>query len=102
MYRLLLLILSFSYLSMTEAETYAIIAPRIIDGNANTVLENQAILVMDAEISAIIEISQIPQNAVRINLPDTTLMPGMINAHEHPLLYKHDYQNAHLQGSSAY
>jgi imidazolonepropionase-like amidohydrolase len=98
----MLLILSFSYLSMTEAETYAIIAPRIIDGNANTVLENQAILVMDAEISAIIEISQIPQNAVRINLPDTTLMPGMINAHEHPLLYKHDYQNAHLQGSSAY
>jgi imidazolonepropionase-like amidohydrolase len=29
-------------------------------------------------------------------------MPGMINAHEHPLLYKNDYQNGHLQASSAY
>src|SRR5690606_28494882 len=37
-----------------------------------------------------------------IELPGTTLMPGMINAHEHPLMYSDDYQNAHLQGSSAY
>ncbi|MDG0970456.1 MAG: amidohydrolase family protein [Porticoccaceae bacterium] len=102
MCRLLLLFLSLSYLSIVEADTYAIIAPRIIDGNANTVLENQAILVKDSKIFSIVEISQIPQNAVQVNLPNTTLLPGMINAHEHPLLYKHDYQNAHLQGSSAY
>jgi len=29
-------------------------------------------------------------------------MPGMINAHEHPLLYQSDYQNGHLQASSAF
>ena len=29
-------------------------------------------------------------------------MPGMINGHEHPLLHKHDWQNGHLQASSAY
>ncbi len=31
-----------------------------------------------------------------------TLMPGMINAHEHPMMYADDYQRAHLLGSSAY
>jgi hypothetical protein len=29
-------------------------------------------------------------------------MPGMINAHKHPLLYENDYQNSHLQAASAY
>ena len=29
-------------------------------------------------------------------------MPGFINCHEHPLMYGDDYQNAHLQASSAY
>ncbi|MFB0996530.1 MAG: amidohydrolase family protein, partial [Porticoccaceae bacterium] len=51
---------------------------------------------------AIINIDHIPKGAIKIDLPGTTLMPGMINAHEHPLLYKSDYQNAHLQASSAY
>jgi imidazolonepropionase-like amidohydrolase len=37
-----------------------------------------------------------------IELAGQTLMPGFINCHEHPLMYADDYQNAHLQASSAY
>ena len=44
----------------------------------------------------------IPEKYTVINLPGTTLMPGMVNAHEHPLLYQSDYQNGHLQASSAF
>jgi len=60
------------------------------------------VIVTGNQITAIINIDHIPKGAIKIDLPGTTLMPGMINAHEHPLLYKSDYQNAHLQASSAY
>jgi imidazolonepropionase-like amidohydrolase len=85
-----------------QAETYALIADRLIDGKSNDALQNKAVIVSGDQIKAIMDITRIPKDAIRVNLPGTTLMPGMINAHEHPLLYKNDYQNAHLQGSSAY
>ena len=44
----------------------------------------------------------IPADYERIDLQGMTLMPGMINAHEHPLLYDDNYQTAHLTASSAY
>ena len=37
-----------------------------------------------------------------LDLKGRTLMPGMINCHEHPLMYADDYQSAHLHASSAY
>jgi imidazolonepropionase-like amidohydrolase len=58
-------------------------------------------LVEGERITAVADRSEIPADAIVIELPGTTLMPGMINAHEHPLMYESDYQNAHLQGSSA-
>ena len=56
----------------------------------------------DHKITEVLDVSDIPKQITRLELPGTTLMPGMINAHEHPLLYKNDYQNGHLQASSAY
>ena len=53
-------------------------------------------------IVAIGDRSAIPAGAKVIELPGQTLMPGFINCHEHPLMYGDDYQNAHLQASSAY
>ena len=99
---LILIFLSFSYFSLAQAETYALIADRLIDGKSNHALHDKAVIVSGNQITAITDITQIPKDAIKVNLPGTTLMPGMINAHEHPLLYKSDYQNAHLQGSSAY
>jgi imidazolonepropionase-like amidohydrolase len=98
----ILLVITVGYLSTSEAKTYALVADGLIDGKANNVLQDKAVIVTGNQITAIINIDHIPKGAIKIDLPGTTLMPGMINAHEHPLLYKSDYQNAHLQASSAY
>ena len=98
----ILLVITVGSLSTSEAKTYALVADGLIDGKANDVLQDKAVIVTGNQIVAVINTDHIPEEAIKIDLPGTTLMPGMINAHEHPLLYKSDYQNAHLQASSAY
>lgn len=85
-----------------SAEPVALVGDRIIDGRAQRALADTTIVVDGERIMAIGNRADIPANAKIIELPGTTLMPGMINAHEHPLMYADDYQNAHLRGSSAY
>jgi imidazolonepropionase-like amidohydrolase len=84
------------------AETVALTADRLIDGRSARALADAVVLVEGDRIVAVGDRSIIPAGAEVIDLPGTTLMPGMINAHDHPLMYAHDYQNAHLQSSSAY
>ncbi len=83
-------------------DTYALVSDTLIDGISENGLDNKVVLVKKNVISDIVPVTEIPPNAIRIDLPGTTLMPGMINAHEHPMIYRHDYQNAHLEASSAY
>ena len=88
--------------SNSLASDYALVADRIIDGKSNQVLTNKTVLVSKNTIISIVNSDEIPEEFLIVNLPNTTLMPGMINAHEHPLLYQSDYQNGHLQASSAF
>jgi imidazolonepropionase-like amidohydrolase len=88
--------------SGASAETIALLADRLIDGRADGAHEQAVLLVEGDRIVAIRDREAIPAGARVVELPGTTLMPGMINAHEHPLMYSDDYQNAHLQASSAY
>ncbi len=99
---LFLFLVAVSYLSQATAQQYALIADHLIDGKSNESIKKKALITLNNNIIAIVDIDAIPEQAVRIELPGTTLMPGMINAHEHPLIYSHDYQNAHLQASSAF
>lgn len=80
----------------------ALIADRLIDGRSDAVRRNAVVLVDGGRITAVGDRSIIPDDAERIELGDATLMPGMINAHEHPLMFASDYQAAHLEHSSAY
>jgi len=100
--RLVLIVLTITLISNVSAEQYALVSDGVIDGKSNDLLKGKAVIVTGSKITAIVDVNRIPKDAIKVNLPGTTLMPGMINAHEHPLLYKNDYQNAHLQGSSAY
>lgn len=84
------------------ARPIALVADRVIDGVGDDARSDTVIVVEAERIVAIGDRASIPQNAAVIELPGTTLMPGMINAHEHPLMFADDYQNAHLQESSAY
>ncbi len=80
----------------------ALIADRIIDGVSQKPLTGSAILIQDEKIIDIVSESSIPDGYVITKLDGMTLMPGLINGHEHPLLHLDDYQNGHLQVSSAY
>lgn len=84
------------------AEPVALVADRVIDGVGKAARENTVVVTDGERIVAVGDRSVIPAGAKIIELKGQTLMPGFINCHEHPLMYADDYQNAHLQASSAY
>jgi imidazolonepropionase-like amidohydrolase len=100
--RRLIILSTIFFISITTSAEYALVADYVIDGKSDNPLKNKVILVSGKKIKSIIDIDMIPEKYTVINLPGTTLMPGMVNAHEHPLLYQSDYQNGHLQASSAF
>ncbi len=86
----------------SHAGRYALIPDRVIDGVQDQARVNLAVLVDGERIDALVPKNEIPDGYEQIDLKGMTLMPGMINAHEHPLLYDDNYQTAHLTASSAY
>ena len=100
--RRLIILSTIFFIPITTSAEYALVADYVIDGKSDDPLKNKVILVSGKKIVSIINIDAIPEKYTVINLPETTLMPGMVNAHEHPLLYQSDYQNGHLQASSAF
>jgi imidazolonepropionase-like amidohydrolase len=87
---------------LAAAEPVALVADRVIDGVGDRARTGTIVVVDGQRIVAVGDRSIIPADARVIELPGRTLMPGFINCHEHPLMYGDDYQNAHLQASSAY
>jgi imidazolonepropionase-like amidohydrolase len=84
------------------AAPVVLVPDRVIDGVGKTAREHTVVVTDGERIVAVGDRSIIPAGAKVIELPGQTLMPGFINCHEHPLMYGDDYQNAHLQASSAY
>ena len=80
----------------------ALVPDRVINGRSDHAIEDTAVLVSDHSIHGLCTTYEIPPGAKTVELAGMTLMPGMINCHEHPLMYSDDYQLAHLQASSAY
>jgi len=99
-FSILLLTLFFSVPAL--AEPMALTASRIIDGIASKPFLDRAIIVEDKTIIDIVEVGDLPEGIKIVDLGDATLMPGMIDAHTHPLLTSGDYQSDHLSQSSAY
>ena len=89
-------------MSKRKNERVVLLPDRVIDGCATEALENLAVIVEGQSIAALVERADIPEDLRVIDLAGMTLMPGMINCHEHPLMYADDYQSAHLHASSAY
>ena len=89
-------------MSHKNANQIVLIPDRVIDGRSADCLENKAVIVDGQTITAVLDVSDITPESEVTRLEGMTLMPGMINCHEHPLMYSDDYQMAHLQASSAY
>ena len=75
---------------------------QIIDGISDQPLSENVILVQGNRILKIGDESIIPDTATIMDLGNSTLLPGFIDCHAHPLMYADDYQTAHLSRSSAY
>jgi imidazolonepropionase-like amidohydrolase len=97
-----LLLFTMLTVSSVHGDTIVLVADRLIDGESGQASRDAVILVEGERILAVGDRDLIPDGAKVIELEGMTLMPGMINAHEHPQLFADDYQNAHLQSSSAY
>ena len=97
---LLLILTTFPY--SAAAERITIEADRIINGIAANPIEHTVILVDHSRIITLGGRELISQETQHITLTGTTLMPGLIDSHSHPLIHAEDYQLVHLQTSSAY
>ncbi len=73
------------------AQTYAIIADRLIDGKTDKALDNPVVIVYKNKIVDINFSNKIPDSATVINLKGYTILPGLMDVHTHLLADGLDY-----------
>ena len=80
----------------------AIRAARLIDGRDEQVKKDAVVVAEGERIVAVGGTELLHPGLETIDLGDATLMPGLVDAHSHPLIAVDDYQTDHLKHSSAY
>lgn len=80
----------------------ALLTSRLIDGASDAPRRDMAIIVESGRIVKIVPNSQVAAAVERIDLRSMTVLPGLIDAHTHPLIGADDYQIDRLKHSSAY
>src|SRR5687768_5360626 len=81
-------------LSAADAQVTAIRAGRLIDPDAGTVATNQVILIENGRFTAVGANVAIPQGAQVVDLSTQTVLPGLVDAHNHlALTYKQFPEN---------
>ncbi len=84
----LTVLLLFSVPIFAQQGIYLLKPARIFDGE--NIHENWQVLVQKDRIVAVGENLKIPQNTEIINLPNATLLPGLIEGHSHLLLHPYN------------
>jgi imidazolonepropionase-like amidohydrolase len=84
------------------AQTYAILADRLIDGKSDQALSNPTIIVREGKIIDVNFNRAIPDSAVVIDLKGHTLLPGMMDIHTHLLGTGGDYEKDLYDHSPSY
>ncbi|MGB3145844.1 MAG: amidohydrolase family protein [Maribacter sp.] len=96
-----LLLIMFS-LALSAQDKTAVICGNLITAEDNTVRANMVVIVEAERIVQIGSKEIIKSDYKIIDLTGYTVMPGLIDAHVHPLIYGDDYQVNHIKGSSAF
>src|SRR5947207_6421849 len=81
--RVLLVLLSFGIPAHAADETIALKAARLFDGKSNSLVQNGVVIVQGDKIVDAGSNLPIPSGAQVIDLGDTTLCPGLMDAHTH-------------------
>jgi imidazolonepropionase-like amidohydrolase len=79
----------------------ALRASRLIDGVSDSVRRDAVVVVEGEKIVAVGGAELLADGVETIDLGDATLLPGLVDAHSHPLISTDDYQVEHLRLSSA-
>ncbi len=87
---LLLGCLIFSYSAFTQTPSYYLTADHVFDGDV--LHEGWAVVVEGSKIISVGPKEKItpPPNAIKINYPNSTLLPGLIEGHSHLLLHPYN------------
>jgi len=99
---LLSLLLTLFSLALNAQVKTAIICGKLITAEDDKVYTNTVIVIEDERILEIGARDIIKSAYKIIDLSEYTVLPGLIDAHVHPLIYGDDYQVNHLKGSSAF
>jgi imidazolonepropionase-like amidohydrolase len=99
---LLLLIISLAAFLQAQEPVTFIKAGKLFDGKSQTLRSNVGIVVRGNKILAVGEALTPPQGAAVIDLPASTVMPGMIDAHTHIVLHPGDYDLQNLRETPEY
>jgi len=96
MARTLIVCACFALNSATAQQVIVIKAGRLIDGTGRPAIENATIVIQGQRISSVqASGAQIPAGSRIIDLSNETVMPGLINGHDHPTIRA---SNTGLQG----
>jgi len=83
----------------TETKSYVLKAARMFDGKSNSVTSPGVVVVSGGKITGVGAGATIPADAEVVDLGDTTLLPGFIDAHTHVTgMYSEDHDRATLRG----
>src|SRR5262249_273301 len=83
----------------TETKSYVLKAARMFDGKSSSVTSPGVVVVSGGKITGVGAGATIPADAEVVDLGDTTLLPGFIDAHTHVTgMYSEDHDRATLRG----
>jgi imidazolonepropionase-like amidohydrolase len=88
--------------SFGRAQTYAILADRLIDGKSEQPLSNPTIIVRQGKIVDVNFTHSIPDSAIVIELKGQTVLPGLMDVHTHLLADGGDYDKDLYGNSPSY
>ena len=84
------------------AQTYAIVADRLIDGQEDHSFNNPTVIVQHSKIVDINYKNVVPDSAIVINLKGYTLLPGLMDVHTHLMANGEDYDKDLYSNSPSY